>query len=503
MRLIEHGQSCYVSSEYVKGRPLTIWLRYHPNPSKERLFGWIQEITRQLGLIHRCRGNPCYQYVNPYSIIVTQEGQLHFLDMDAQSNEDQLRFMRRRMIREYFLPPQQAYYQRASVPLDIYGLGRTIQYILSETNPEPPLRRREEARFRKIISKCLKDASKHSYQNISEIRKQIPVYKQKKEHRKKAGRILATAGAMVLVVAVAKTAIWIVRERDKPQEPETRSIKTVAKKPERLAAGKEAANEEAENEEITGRDAYMELAMAYCLELKDYKKSLQYLALISDSHAPARALEVIVKALDGAGDAGAAAETHRELKGNLLSLEKEMPEKKKDRYILCLIKGYSLLDDKDGAENILRLGKEWLGFEGTKDQEEKEVKEYMAGAYEQTDAQEKAAHIWEEVLELESEDKKREEVYKKTAALYEACGQKEMALNTCIKGVEELKDSEDLGILHIRLMCKDAAISRELCAQTIREYIGKMPEILEKEEFQKLQKEYEIRVEGEEVWVGN
>ena len=45
--------------------------------------------------------------------------------------------------------------------------------------------------------------------------------------------------------------------------------------------------------------------------------------------------------------------------------------------------------------------------------------------------------------------------------------------------------------------------SRELCVQTIREYIGRMPEILEKEEFQKLQKEYEIRVEGEEVWIGN
>lgn len=106
-------------------------------------------------------------------------------------------------------------------------------------------------------------------------------------------------------------------------------------------------------------------------------------------------------------------------------------------------------------------------------------------------------------MELESEEKKREEVYKKMAVLYEACGQKEMALNTCIKGVGELEDSKDLGILHIRLLCKDTAISRELCVQTIREYIGRMPEILEKEEFQKLQKEYEIRVEGEEVWIGN
>ena len=109
-----------------------------------------------MGLIHRCRGNPCYRYVNPYSIIVTQEGQLHFLDMDAKSNEEQLRFMQRRVIREHFLPLQQAYYQKASVRLDIYGLGRTIQYILSEADLEPPLKKREEARFHKIISRCLK-----------------------------------------------------------------------------------------------------------------------------------------------------------------------------------------------------------------------------------------------------------------------------------------------------------------------------------------------------------
>ena len=37
LRLIEHGQSCYISSEYVKGCILAVWLRYHPNLSKDCL----------------------------------------------------------------------------------------------------------------------------------------------------------------------------------------------------------------------------------------------------------------------------------------------------------------------------------------------------------------------------------------------------------------------------------------------------------------------------------
>ena len=220
LRLIEHGQSCYISSEYVKGCTLAVWLRYHPNLSKDRLLEWIQDITRQLGLIHRCRGNPCYRYVNPYSIIVTQEGQLHFLDMDAKSNEEQLRFMQRRVIREHFLPRQQAYYQKASVRLDIYGLGRMIQYILSEADPEPPLKRREEARFHKIISRCLKDTSKHSYQDISDIRRQIPSYRKRKESHPKARKILAVAGTAILSAAVATTVLWEGTSRKNPMNPQ-------------------------------------------------------------------------------------------------------------------------------------------------------------------------------------------------------------------------------------------------------------------------------------------
>ena len=131
LRLVEHGQTCYISSEYVDGRILANWLRYHPHVSKERLLGWVQMIAKQLGMIHKCRKKPFYQYVNPYSVVITEEGDLYFLDFEAQSNEEMLRFMRRRVVREYFLPAEEPYYQKASISLDIYGFGRTIQYLLA------------------------------------------------------------------------------------------------------------------------------------------------------------------------------------------------------------------------------------------------------------------------------------------------------------------------------------------------------------------------------------
>lgn len=159
LRLIEHGQMCYISSEYVGGKVLAVWLKAHPNITKERLFSLIRNITNQLCMIHRCRIKPYYQYVNPYSVVVTEEGELYFLDLEAGSNEEQLRLMQRRAVREAFLPPGEAYYQKATLELDIYGLGKTIQYLLAVTKPIPALCKREERKFLRIISRCLNDNS--------------------------------------------------------------------------------------------------------------------------------------------------------------------------------------------------------------------------------------------------------------------------------------------------------------------------------------------------------
>ena len=54
----------------------------------------------------------------------------------------------------------------------------------------------------------------------------------------------------------------------------------------------------------------------------------------------------------------------------------------------------------------------------------------------------------------------------------------------------------------MRMQCSDSDISREICAQTVKEYLKQIPEIKEETEFQKLAQEYGIVMEGENVWVG-
>lgn len=477
LRLIEHGKTCYISSEYVEGSILAEWIRSRPDVDKEQLFLLIREITNQLGMIHKCRKKPYYQYVNPYSIVVAEEGKPYFLDLEAGSNEKRLRFMQRRVVRECFLPKEEAYYQKGSTNLDIYGIGKTIQYLLAMAEPEPPLNRREERRFLRIISKCLNYQSRISYQSTADIRRSIPQYKKKSEHMLSIRRTILMAAGAALILAAA----WRFKEAGDYKDRKTETgLSEVTENDMQKDTHQEGISRDDIGTEAKGTgsavfgadwllrgggDAYMELAMAYILDLEDYEKSLYYLEKIRE-YAPAGDLIELAEALGGETKEEAA------LEESLIRLEDEAAKDSTGQYYRCLIRGYGLLDTERAAQAVLRLGRLCKGRMDSGDERWKEVGESMAVAYE------------------------------KLARLYEAGGQTDEAIEACIQGIGELDGPERLEIMHIRLLLGDGAAGRDLCAKTIQEYIQQTPEILENEELKKLMEEYGIGLEGEQVWAG-
>ena len=280
LRLIEHDQVCYAGSECVKGNPLPRWIKFHPCIGKEELFRMADDIAGQLSGFHRCRGNPCYRYVNPYSIIVSEDGRARFLDINAVSNGGQLRIMQRRTVREHFLPPEDAYYQKASVELDIYGFGRTLQYLLSEAEVNPPLRKVEEARFQKIISKCLGGHSKKPFRCVSDIQKMIPVYRRLKKDGD-GKRKLMIIGAGVFAVA-GLTGVVISGFSARSNAHPSKVQEEVRSQGEQAAVkqlpGQPREQEEMQELAVTAfeRHLYMKLGTVYFLELEDYGKSVEY-----------------------------------------------------------------------------------------------------------------------------------------------------------------------------------------------------------------------------------
>lgn len=488
LRLIEHNQVCYVSSECRRGCLLPRWLKYHPHMGKSELFAMIESIVKQLEKIHRCRNNPCYRYVNPYSILRTEDGKVCFLDMNAKDNLEQLRIVQRRTIREHFLPEEEPYYQKESVKLDIYGLGKTIQYLLSETETEPALTRAEERKFQKIISKCLNRHSKKSFQNISEIQKMIPRYKNSKPESGKRKKLFIRFCICIVILGAAfgvHSAAGHKKEQEKEKEisrnEESKETKT------KKDAGERRTKED---------DLNLELGRVYFLELQDYKKSKEAFESVRNNVLAESMSKVAESILEGRRD--------DELREALESAEREtsvdsvVGQDEQTEYYRCILKGYSYLDSEEDAENVIRIGQICMKQEGLEDKAE--IMGYVAAAYEKTGKLIEAGTMYEEQIKNEEDEEGKEELYKKAVTVYEQAEKKEQALLVCRNGIEECPQSDGLRLMYIGILLKDASVDRKVCIQNIKEQLRECPKLKEQEEFQKLLKEHGITVEGDKVW---
>ena len=499
LRLIEHNQKCYISSDYVEGKSLIQWLKYHPNLTKKQLFLWIRNLADQLECIHKCRGNPCYQYVNPYSVIVTEDMTLHFLDMSVESNEKMLVQMNRRSVRENFLPPEVNYYQAASIELDIYGLGRTIQYLLSVTDPIPELTRRETVKFQKIISRCLGGHSKRAFKQMSEIQKEIPNVTEKKSKdrriwtKKRAAMIIAS-----ILILMAAVTVRVIQKKGDGKNTDFKTESTDFK-----TESSDGLNMSEVSERETFAEAQRTMGLLYFLELEDYEKSIQAFEDAGKDQMSEN-LAALVRYVAGIEDNESSNEkkeyaNEKKIENIFRKIEEWMPNESRLDYERCLIRGYAVEESEEHAKAILRIGKKILD-EKPEERLVKECTSYMASAAE-------TARDWDMALEmytdmLKWEESKKEDIYQKLVKIQEEKGLKDQAFEICRKGAEELKDSKQLRILYMRMQCSDSDISREICAQTVKEYLNQIPEIKEETEFQKLAQEYGIVIEGENVWVG-
>lgn len=484
LRLIEHSKSCYVSSEYVKGTPLIRWIKYHPNLSKEQLFFWIHDMAGQLERIHKCRGKPCYRYVNPYSIIVTEEKEIYFLDTSAKSNEKQLQIMRRRSVREHFLPSGEKYDQSESEFVDIFGLGKTIQYLLSVSEPEPGLTRGETVRFQKVISKSLNRHSKRAYVQMSEFRKDIPVYHMAERHSIR-GRLLLRLLAAVIATAAGVSAYRnMVNESAFPEEPGG-----MKEGLEESGLGKNGSDH---RDKRRADELAKELGFLYFLEKQDYEKAEEY---FSESEGAEELAD-----LSGYMMTENISGQERNLLNLLQEIEKSVPAEDKENYNLCLIEGYRLLDSGETARDVVRLCE--ICEKTADDDIRRKLTAYMAYGYEKAGEMVKSAEKYMDMLSKAKDDAAREEIYKKLVFLRQEMGETDAAGAICRQGIEELKGSVELRLMHIAMQCADEGIEREVCAQTVRRYIEEIPEITEEEGFKKLVREYGIVIEGENIWVG-
>lgn len=507
IKMINQGGKCHIVMDYVKGDSLIYWLRYHPDITKQQLFAWIETIVSQMEQYHRSSNSPCYRYLNPYSIIVTKEERLMLIDLEADSNAEILRNMQKRVIRMNFSP--QDHVKRNKVKTDLFCTGKTVQFLLAQTDANPKLTRREERQLSKIISRCTDNKVKDSYGEFQTLLQDLPKLKQKgpllKNGSSVIGNVTAAKALRITILSILTLGVVICAVIQPFSSNRGKNLAVTGNMKE-ASAKESSSKEDSSREKATQEDAiYMDMGLIQFVKLQEYQKSKEYFSKINDHNKAATYYIQMANYLLGSKTTISDARM-MEILEELETMVKSGNFKNWMEQYIAIIRVYASLDSKTASERILKLGEQLSSSVQWGDMDEEltmEVKNYVGASYEATEQNEEAIKSYEELIRDWNNDKEVEGIYISLSMLYKKTEKPDKALECIKQGIARYPGSSELKITYMTLLCGEQSVNRDVCAAEIKKCLDEDGELKKDHRFQTLQKEYNITIdEGGNVWVG-
>lgn len=173
LRFIEHGTHCRQCMDCVSGVLLLDYLKAHPQMEKQTILAWFRQLSVCVDQYQRSGNGQNYRYLNPCSIVVSEEGELLLLDIESAGNEEAIKQMQKRGLRARFVKPVYEMGVSRNSEADLFSYGRTLQFMLACTEISPPLTGREENRLSRVIDRCT-GASRKRYEDFTQVLKDLP-----------------------------------------------------------------------------------------------------------------------------------------------------------------------------------------------------------------------------------------------------------------------------------------------------------------------------------------
>ena len=175
-----------VVEEYVQGRSLKQVLDEQGLLNEEQAYDIAVQLADVLVRLHQLEPAIVHRDIKASNIIIEKNGHVNLIDfnaarhVNADKNEDT-----RMLGTVYFAAPEQFGFGQSDERTDIYGLGATINYIMTGDKPGAGI---AECRFSDILKKCLMVDAKDRYQSAEELRGVLDMlnYSIVQDNRKKA-----------------------------------------------------------------------------------------------------------------------------------------------------------------------------------------------------------------------------------------------------------------------------------------------------------------------------
>lgn len=157
-----------VVEEYVQGRSLKQVLDEQGLLNEEQAYDIAVQLADILVRLHQLEPAIVHRDIKPSNIIIEKNGHVNLIDFNAARHVNADKNEDTRMLRTvYFAAPEQFGFGQSDERTDIYGLGATINYIMTGDKPGAGI---AECRFSDILKKCLMVDAKDRYQSAAELR---------------------------------------------------------------------------------------------------------------------------------------------------------------------------------------------------------------------------------------------------------------------------------------------------------------------------------------------
>ena len=200
IKMVQHGKYCERIQDTIFGQTLIYWLKYHPQTAKEELWNLMRKMLLQITWFHKYGEKQTYGYLSPYSVIVKEDEEIYLLDLEAEGSRETVRQIQSRTVRKYFSNPEIYRQKGICEAVDIYSFGRTLQYMLSQSEPDPPLTKKEEYQLEKLIQNCLKADGEKGYITFSMVEKHFPKLRSRRKREIEKKMPVVALGCAVMVI---------------------------------------------------------------------------------------------------------------------------------------------------------------------------------------------------------------------------------------------------------------------------------------------------------------
>ena len=185
---LNQGNQCYQINSMRKGVSLMQHVKETEMMSGMEFYHLIYGMAEQLRLFYKSEGKnsvSCYGYVNPLAFIIAEKGDIYLLDVSAKESADLVKRMQKRDFRNLFVRKEQVLTQTMEREDDLYGFGKSIQFLWTQGKFQDKFSRIEEWYIRQMIEKCLTE--KNTADCLAWVEKESGRLQKGKEKARKSG----------------------------------------------------------------------------------------------------------------------------------------------------------------------------------------------------------------------------------------------------------------------------------------------------------------------------